>query len=257
MPLSQHYPVPERILVMGPPGASKSTGWLNIAKFAALTHSDAQFYVLDTDSAVPRMMTGYPTIQDRVHITNGYDWNDYMSFGKMVAKTARPQDWVVVDFIGNAWSTVQQHFVEGVFNKSVGDYFLFQRKASEKQLEGWTDWNVINALYRDWMNPLCFKGNYHLYCTAKGEPLSSDKKPTESKEVRNLFLPYGVKPAGQKDLPFAFHTLLLAGKSQIPGQPATWTLTTVKDRERVELSGSEVKNFAVDYLVNIGGWSMV
>jgi hypothetical protein len=242
---------------MGPAGASKTTGWLNVAKFSAITKSDAQFYVLDTDSAVPRMMTGYPTIQDRVHISRGYDWSDYKAFLAKIQREARPQDWVIIDFIGNAWTAVTQSFVESVFQKDIGDYFLFARKADEKALEGWTDWNVINAMYRQWINPLIFKGNYHLYATAKSEPLSSDKKPTESAAVRSLFLPYGQKPAGQKELPFQFHTLLLAGKTTTPGtQQTNYTLTTVKDRERVELKGAEVKNFTTDYLVNVGGWKV-
>jgi len=257
MPLSQPYAVPERILVMGPAGSSKTTALLNIAKFAALTKSDAQFYVGDSDSSLPRMMVGYPTIQDRVHITPLYDWPDYQSFGKLVAQKARPQDWVSVDFISNAWSAVQSHFVQSVFNKDMGDYFVFQRKADAKTLEGWTDWNVINAMYRDWIKPLIFKGRYNLYCTAMSETLSSDKKPTESKEVRSLFLPYGVKPSGQKELPFQFHTLLIAGKTTQPGTSTTkYTLTTVKDRERVELVGQEVTNFTIDYLQKVAGWQI-
>lgn len=256
MPLSQPYPVPERILVLGPAGSSKTTGLLNIAKFAALTGSDAQFYIGDSDSSLPRMMTGYPTIQDRVHITSLYDWNDYKSFGHLVAQRARSQDWVSVDFISNAWSTVQQQFVESIHGQGMGDYFVFQRKADKKTLEGWTDWNVINAMYRDWIKPLIFKGRYHLYCTAMADQLSGGNKPTEDKAVRDLFLPYGVKPAGQKELPFQFHTLLLAGKSQMVGQPVKYTLTTVKDRERQEVSGLQVTNFTMDYLVNIAGWQV-
>lgn len=256
MPLSQPYPIPERILVMGPAGSSKTTGLLNIAKFSALTGLDTQFYIGDSDGAIPRMMTGYPSIRDRVHITPLYDWLDYTSFGAYVAKVARPHDWVSVDFISNAWSTVQQYFVEGVHGKGMGEYFIFQRKADKKTLEGWTDWNVINAMYRDWIKPLIFKGRYHLYCTATADNLSGGNKPTEDKAVRDLFLPYGVKPAGQKELPFQFHTLLLAGKKQMVGQPVEYTLTTVKDRERRELVGQSVTNFTLDYLVNVAGWQV-
>jgi hypothetical protein len=256
MPLSQPYPVPERLLVFGPAGSSKTTGILNIAKFAALTQSDAQFYIGDSDGALPRMMTGYPTIQDRVHISPLYDWPDYVTFGKLVLSKARPQDWVSVDFISNAWSSVQSNFVESIHGKGMGDYFVFQRKADAKTLEGWTDWNVINAMHRDWLKPLIFKGRYHLYCTAMSDQLSSEKKPTESKEVRSLFLPYGVKPAGQKELPFQFHSLLLAGKSSSPVNGTQYTLTTVKDRERSEMTGKIINNFTMDYLVDIAGWKV-
>lgn len=257
MPLSQLYPVPERILVFGPAGSAKSTGWLNIAKFCALSGSNAQFYVLNTDDAIPRMMINYPSIQDRVHLTQGYDWPDFVTFGKNVAKLARPHDWVVVDFIGDAWPAVTEDFVQQVHGKDVGDYFLWQRKADEKALDGWKDYGgVINPRYFGWIKPLVFKGRYNLYATAKGDALSSDKKPTESSAVRNLFLPYGVKPVGQKELPFQFHTVLLAGKTQMAGKPAQYTLTTVKDRERSELVGQVVSNFAIDYLINVAGWQM-
>lgn len=253
--LSQPYPIPERILALGMAGAGKSSNWLNIAKFCAITKSDAQFHVLDTDQAIPRMMTGYPSIQDRVHIDIGYDWNDYKVWLLKVQRIAKPNDWVIVDFIGSAWQAVQQAYVESVFKKDLGDYFLFQRQASEKALEGWVDWNVINAMYRQWMNPLVYKGNYHLYCTAKSEPLSTGNKPTESKQTRSLFLPYGVKPVGQKDLPFQFHTVLIADRITLPTGDQR-IIMTVKDRERPEAKGAVIKNFATDYLVNIGGWTL-
>jgi AAA domain len=254
MPLQPSIQIPERILAFGPPGSGKTTNWLDIAKWAEQTGSDSQFYVLDTDFSVDRMLISYPEISKRVHISVGYDWDDYSTFLHLVSNKATPADWVVVDFIGSAWATVQSYFTEQVFKQDIADYFLQARKElgankSLSTLDGWTDWSVINALYKKWVNPLLFKGRYHLYATAKGDSLSSDKKPTEDASTRQLFLPLGVKPVGQKDLAFQFHTVLLTNRSR-----EARTITSVKDRERGELAGVPVKSFVMDYLVKVGGW---
>jgi hypothetical protein len=216
-----------------------------------LTQSPAKFYVLDSDFAVERMLVGYSELTN-LEITTAYDWPDYISFLSKVLRTAQPHDWVVVDFIGSAWEAVQSHFSQQVFHQDMGDYFLEARKKGQKALEGWTDWSVINPMYRQFINPLLYKGRYNVYCTAKSEALSSDKKPTETPDVRQLFLPYGSKPRGQKDLPYVFHTLLITGRDA----RGTRTLTTVKDRERPELAGQPVTSFTVNYLRDIGGWEL-
>lgn len=252
-PLHAPIPSPERILTFGPAGSGKTTAWLDIAKWSARTNSPAKFYVLDTDFAVERMLTTYPEIVPNVEVYSGYDWNDYIKFQKHVLTHAKAGDWVIIDFIGSAWDAVQQYFTEQVFKQDIGTYFLQARKEGQKALEGWTDWSVINPLYKQWVNPLLFKGRFHVYATAKSDELSSDKKPTESKDIRSMFLPYSVKPKGQKDLPYPFHTLLLTGRDA----RGTRTLTTVKDRERTEVKGLVLNSFTVDYLKGIGGWELV
>jgi hypothetical protein len=253
MPLHSPFSAQERILIYGPAGSGKTTAWLDIAKWSARTKSDARFYVLDTDFAVDRMVASYPEIHPNIVIQTGYDWNDYMAFQRNVLANARPHDWVIVDFVGTAWEAVQQHYIEEVFNKDIGDYFLYVRKASnEKGLEGWTDWSVINGLYRQWFNPLIFKSRANVLCTAKATPLSSDRNPTEDTTTRQTFLRYGVKPQGQKDLQYPFHTLLITGRDA----KGTRTISTVKDREREEVSGLAVASFTLDYLKNIAGWEM-
>ena len=255
VPLHPTDPAPERILTYGPAGSGKTTGWLNIAKFSTLTESPAQFYVIDTDFAVDRMLTGYPMLKN-VHLYPCFDWIEYTSALKTIQRIARPHDWVVVDFISNAWSAVQEYFVSEVFHKDIADYFLQARKEMDKgksftALEGWADWNVINAMYRKWANKLLFRGRYHLYATAKSDNLSSEKKPTEDAKTRELFARFQVKPVGQKDLPFVFHTVLLSGR-----EGDKRTLTAVKDRERAEVVGLEIKNFTTDYLVNVAGFKL-
>ena len=96
------------------------------------------------------------------------------------------------------------------------------------------------------------KGRYNVFATAKADQLSDARQPTEDQTTRQIFGKFNMKPVGQKDLPYQFHTLLLSGRDA----QGRWTLNTIKDRERAELSGKLVGNFALDYLKDIGGWSL-
>lgn len=275
MPLHAVEPAPERILALGPAGSSKTTGFLNICKFSHITKSPARFHIMDSDFAMDRMLTGYREIPFSIYgdpnfqnpdatliIYPVFEWREYTRAMDAITRTVRPGDWVAVDFISNAWSAVQEHYVSEVFHQDIGDYFLQVRKDLKSDakslgaLEGWVDYAVINPLYNKWINQLLYRGRHHVYCTAKIDNLSNEKKPTEDAQVRQLFARWGIKPVGQKNLPFQFHTLLLTGIRVEPGKPDAWTITTVKDREREKVSGLPVVNFTSDYLVNIAGWSL-
>jgi hypothetical protein len=242
-------------LSFGPAGSGKTTAWLDIAKWSARTGSPARFFVLDTDFSVGRMVGSYPEIHNTLDLSTGYDWKDYELFQKRVLQHATADDWVIVDFVGAAWSAVQESFVQQVFHQDIGNYFLQARKtlSAGAALDGWTDWSVINNMYYQWVRPLLFKGRYHVYATAQTDQLSSDKKPTEDSQTRGLLLPFGVKPKGQKELVYQFHTLLLTGRDPRTG---TRTITSIKDRERTEVSGQAVNSFTLDYLKAIAGWEL-
>lgn len=271
MALHPTDPAPERILAYGPAGSGKTTNLLNIAKFANLTKSPSRFFIGDSDFAMDRMIAGYPELtfsifgdpnfnnpDARVVIFPLFEWKDYERFLIEVRRAATPLDWVGIDFIGSAWTAVQEYYVNQVFHQDIGDYFLKVRKEISNDasklgaLEGWVDWAVINPIYKKWVNHLLFRGRYHLYATAKSDNLSSDRKPTEDSQTRQLFARYQVKPVGQKDLPFQFHTLLLTGR----GSNGDRTMTAIKDRERQEVSGTTITSFTTDYLVNIAGWKL-
>jgi hypothetical protein len=259
MTFAPTYPSRERILLFGPGGSGKTSATLHIAKLAAATSSPAHFFYGDSDDSVARML-GSDSYSSLTNLTIHplYTWDDYTDFAKRVLKDAGPDDWVTVDFIGTAWQAVQDHFTQEVFNKDIGDYFLEARKALSKgasalgALEGWTDWQVINALYRQWITPLLFRGRYHLLATAKVDSLSPSKSPTEDSSTRQLLSSFNSKPVGQKELIYQFHTVLLTGRN---GQ-GQYTLNTVKDRERSELRGHIHTNFALDYLKGVGGWHL-
>jgi len=254
MPFNPRLPIKERILDLGPAGSGKTSNFLHIARFLTATQTGSNFYIGDSDFAMERMLIDYPELIP--HIAGGihplYDWDDYIRFGQFAIANATPNDWICIDFIGSAWKAVQEFYVAQVFNRGIGDYFLAARKKEVAELEGWVDWSVINPLYQQWVMPLLFKSKAHIFATAKSDPLSGGNKPTEDKNVRSLFLEFGVKPVGQKDLPFQFHTVLISDRD-VRGNRL---INTVKDRQRPEVRGQLITNFAIDYLTNIAGWTV-
>ena len=252
MPFSPPFPFRERILDIGPAGSGKTSNFLHIARFLSLTQSQSRFFIGDSDFAMEKMLISYPEVHPYVSLHPLYDWEDYIRFGQVVLQSAGPNDWVCIDFIGSAWKAVQEYYVAQVFQRGIGDYFLAARKKEVAELEGWVDWSVINPLYQQWIMPILFKCRAHLFATAKSEALSSGNKPTEGKDTRSLLLPFSVKPVGQKDLPFQFHTFLISDRDP----QGRRLFSTVKDRERMEVRGQVVTDFAQDYLMAIAGWKV-
>ena len=248
MPFKPSIQIPERILDIGPAGSGKTSNLLHIARLAILTGTPTRFIIGDSDFAMQRMLIGYPEIIPYVEIHPLLEWEDYERFGQHAIKTAGPDDWIVVDFIGSAWKAVQDYYIRRVFHKDIGDYFLDLRETGKKESKTWDDnkWMVINPLYNRFVMNLLFRAKSHIFCTAKSEPLSGN----EGKQVLEMFQPFSCKPIAQKELAFQFHTVIVSGR----GVRGEWMISTAKDRQRVELRNQVVNDFAIDYLTNIAGW---
>ena len=242
----------ERILLIGPPGAGKSTAWLKIAQLAQTTQSPAQFWVGDTDLAVTRMLESeYPSLAN-VRLHTLFDWPDYMRFVDTVRQQSQPDDWVIIDLLDPAWEAVQSYYIQQVFGEDIDSFFLEHRKNMKKgegALDGWKDWGVINKMYKAFSNKLFFGIDRHILATAKVEKVSEQ----DTKEVRSIYGPYGVKPKGQKETSHAFHTVMLLTFAK----PGEWYINTIKDRGRAPYSGTLINNFALDYLIKVAGWKMM
>lgn len=252
--------ISERLLAIGHQGAGKSTGWLQIARFSLKTKSPARFYVVDTDFAIRHMLVGgYPELMEEnggnVVLREVYDWPQYMAGSKDIMHKVQPGDWIVIDMAGPAWSAVQDYFTNEVFHKDMGAYFLEVRKALKDgkrnlaAFEGFTDWVVVNALYGSWIQPLLFKSPAHVYTCAQITAINAEK---EDKGTKVLFGHFGVKPVGQKSLPYQHHTILIMSK----GGQDQYLLTSVKDRERQLLEGKQINNLVTGYLLPIAGWRL-
>lgn len=266
------FKVSERILVMGITGSGKSFMWLKMAE--QLREYGVKFYCLDTDNDIEYMIeTGFHGLNVKdggnVHVYPAYNWPSYEEgFNKIMNLGPRPQDWIVVDKINRAWSTVQNYYVHEVFKENPGQYFLEIRKkvaiaaknaAKDAKaptsimlegLDGWMDWSVINKLYDDWISPLVFQTRSHVYCATDVELI--DKKEKNA-EIRELFGQYGIRPAGQKSLGGQMHTIFLL-------KPGTdkWFISTIKDRSRDRgyFKDVQINSFLMQYLVMKAGWKL-
>lgn len=281
----------ERILSIGITGSGKSYQWLKIAQ--RLKPIGAKFRVVDTDNDITYMLyTQFPDLLPEnggnVYVCPAFDWPEYekavywiqqkkltpeqlSSMDKYLQSAyktpVKPIDWVVVDKSNNAWKTVQDYFVTGVFGDDPGEYFLEVRKKLHEAgdigksgkkatstilegLDGWKDWSVINKLYSDWINPIVYRVKCHVYATADVDSLDKNEKDPE---ILSLYGDLRIKAAGQKAIGGQMHTILLL----IPGDDR-WLVTTVKDRaNRQYFKKTPLVDLYTQYLFAKASWPLI
>jgi phage terminase small subunit len=240
----------ERILVFGPAGAGKSRAWLSIARH----FPSKQFYCIDSDDSIERMLMDEEFDgMTNVHVYNTTGWRESEQHLATIQGIIRPDDWIVADMLCSQWDFVQNFFVEQIFGKQKDEYFLEVRKtlkpgASKMEtLKGWIDWNVINALYQDWINSICYRMKSNVFLAAKGVSLG-DK---DEKEVVDLLSHIGIKPEGEKRNMFRVHTVLMLRRDK-----DNWIMSTVKDRARRYVERLQVRDFALQYGMAIAKWEI-
>jgi len=241
---------PERILALGSAGSGKTKGWLSIAQWAHKTKSPAKFYVIDSDEAMPRMMSGYPELTN-IEYLPVHTWDGYTDALDKFGPKLTADDWLIVDFIGSAWDAVQEWYVEQIYGADMGEFFMDARKKMKagSPLDGWKDYGVINRIYRSWMNQLVHATPGHKYLTAVSDPI----RDTDPSEIKARYSKVQVRPRGQKHLTHAVHTVLL----MLEPAAGRYFITTIKDRERQELTGQAVENdFVRTYLIPVAGWKL-
>jgi len=241
----------ERILVVGGPGSGKTWGWLKLAAY----FKDSQFYVIDSEIGAERSLQEFPNLRN-VHVYPVSEWKDYRDAQNEVAAKSTANDWIVVDMVDKAWSAVQRYFVDEIFSKEMGDYFLEARRKIKKDakslfggrdsaLKGWTDWVVINKLYEDFMLPIVYRYPANLYLATAGQPVSEE----DDKEVRSLYGPLGLRPSGQKNLAYQPDTVLFFMHAA-----DGYYMSTIKDRGgRKYLDKQKLYSFPIQYGA-IAGW---
>jgi hypothetical protein len=256
--LTSHDPAAERILALGLYGSGKTKSWADIAKWYRTSGTPGMFYVLDTDNTTLRTLTGYEGWEQNVVRQDVPDWETLTALTDEFFAKATQDDWLVIDSIDQAWTGVQDYYTEQVFGKDSADFFLQAKLAGQSGhplADGFgQNWQVINKLYQRWVGKV-IRWPGHVYaCTpsqAVVEPNASGKGG-DSREIRETFGRYGVRPAGQKALGFQFHTVLLM---QSPSRDE-WKITSVKDRSRELLVGAPNLDFVVSYLLPVGGWEI-
>lgn len=258
----------ERILIYGESGSGKSSAWVSIADFVAKTRSPAVLHVLDTDHAWEAMSD--PSFKERV-VAHNVDVGDFKTWTPLlrdIRKELKPDDWLIVDMIDKAWTGAQSWFWESVSGESdLGNVYLRSRTDDNVDIGGayGANWGDINRLYDSFMSML-ISAPCHILAVTPADLIYVDKRsglPANANDTDIIRFKY--KPAGQKRLRHAFHTVLLAREiCNIKGD-SEWNLTTVKERgpigkgKRVELKGEPVTagmGFVGAYLVKIAGWKL-
>lgn len=245
----------ERILTFGVQGVGKSNAILTVAKKCP----DTTFYVIDTDysESYARALDSEYEGLTNVEITrvSPDDWEDMIPAIEQISAKMGEDDWLIFDSMSPTWEAVQEWFIEKVHGQDIDDYFMEVRMKKENTkgkdskalgaLEGWMDWPVINKVYfKLYKRLMAIPG--HLYMTAEQVAVNDD----EGREIKGLFGPYGVKPKGQKKLGHLPQTVLLLTKNRA----GEYAITTIKDRNRVELENEPVQDFMRDYMVKVAGW---
>jgi|SRR5215469_446804 len=237
----------ERILLMGGWGVGKSTAIADIAQ-----NIEGRMFVVDTTYEAERNFDGLSNVvADTVR-----DWDDYLTGVRKATIKGGPDDWLAVDRIDPVWDAAQNGFIEKVFGKTADDWFLeYRKESSGHPLAGeyGMNWAVIKKMYGAFMTEVMrFKGN--VVVTARADQITvpnRDGTGGDSQEVRMVFEKYGVKPAGEKNLGFLFHTVLLMAEPK----PGEWTYTTVRDRNREQRKSQPVEHgFVAAYLMPVAGW---
>ena len=254
MKLETRTRAPERILLYGDPGSGKSKCGVDIAK---VTTGD--MYVIDTDYSASWYRSleaeGNERLEDRVHVTvvGPDDWPAQLAAVRAAVEKAGEGDWIVLDSATPTWLAVRTLYIT---KKWGDDFFDFFTAANDNKMgEVEMNWNAVNSEYAKLYRTI-FSTPAHVLLTAEADALqgpSSSGKVREDRAMKSMFQQIGFKPKGQKTLAYTPHTVLWLNKTRV----GEYHMTTAKDRERREMEGVEVKDFARDYLMRVAGWRPV
>lgn len=245
----------ERILNYGPEGAGKT-----YAAFCVMDKTPGKAWYLDSDQTVMPYLDGerFSHLQDKMEFAEPFDLGEGLEFVEKARQNGGQDDWLVIDRADWVWDAAQEEFSDKVFGTDIDEHMLTYRQSWENQkdknkagnpFDGFTDWTVIKKRHQRFMkNVLRFPGHVMM--------IAAEKKIIEGMEDGNTVRAYGgegYKPAGEKNNGHLVRSVL-----RLQGNNAkTWRVRTVKDREREQLDGVMLGDFALDYLVAVGGWQML
>jgi len=255
----------ERIVSYGAQAAGKTRSWLDVARMHQLRGSDARFWVFDSDDAVGDMIYG-ERFRDlnNIEVLTCVRWEDFRDgLDKMKANVRPYLDWIVCDLADKAWSSCTENYVMDAYGCTMQQLLVRQRHETEAAgakpkspndphrsrfggLEG-EEWVEINSMYLPWAQDIFLNVKTHVYFAC---PLGNVDERADA-QTKEMYGRFGMKPVGNKHLGYQARTVLLFqrfGEQRV--------MTTVKDRERVELQGAPIGDFSISYLKTVGNWAL-
>jgi len=268
-------PAKEKINVFGTPGIGKTHQLFNIALWHQRLGSDALFYGINTDTSweVLHANPEFEELRNLVYTSEGFPtYQDALSLAKSYHKRLRPQDWLCSDLNDAIWGLVSdeaaaaQAKAKGLDITDMGDLWSDKGGGNDYPLKGW-DWGFPNARYRQYANNLFVLGPGHRFIISNQADIVQPTAKMEAqedkvtKEVRAMFKHLGVKPAGQKEDPSRWNTILHIDSA---GEHANkWATGKERWGNRKHLGrkmqGGSVfdvpfEDFFMEYMVEIAGW---
>lgn len=280
----------ERILLMGVQGTGKTYAALTIAEkckgdtFFYIDNDNSAGRLLETEFDELGVReeweideNGNMTAVDDFIDPNGSiilyhcnTWEANVAALNDATKRAKRTDWLFIDSLTTLWTDIAAWFAETVYGKRMDRYFIEVRlkrqeereaaanakKKGKKQkapttlgaFEGWMDYAVINPVFKAEVSNILKVPPCHLVATAEVKSLGDEDK--KDKELRDMFGPYGVRPAGQKRTGHDVQTVILLTKHR----NGEFSATTIKERGRDTFEQDEIGKFGMDYLVKVAGW---
>jgi len=281
----------ERILVGGAPGSGKTYGWLTIAQAFPNLH----FHVLDPEDGVDRTRIGFPDPEHPAELKNITYYSVPVWLGRVdpetpgskdrfvggvtgaferIKREVKPGDWIIVEALGALWDMAQDGFVGAIWDKGIGEYFLERRRLQAEQekaimegkskgkvssrleaLDGWKDWSVIKRLHNsDVIVPICTQLPVHSYFTTSLSVISPSEARREEPELQALYKDTLIRPDGEKRNLFRVQSAFKFSGNRRDGFVMSTFLKEWSNRRWVE--NLPLHNFALQYLVGIGGWKL-
>ena len=265
----------EKILVYGDWGSGKSYARNRLIGALRASGSDAKVFVIDTDDTRDRALDAYGDgFLEHVEWAYVNAWEDWLEAAERFAAKIGPDDWLVIDRIDLAWAAAQDYYVRRVFGVDSAEFFLqfaadleanprFSKDGNRitegSPLAGahGQRWDHIKRTYAQFVSNALFPRTTvkertwghpgHVLACAGEKDVNREKDDAQTVSAYGGF---GKKPAGEKNLPSQFHSVLW-----LSGVPGDWRYSTGREREgREYVRGAGMGDFVLTYLVGVAGW---
>lgn len=248
---------PERILMFGEGGSGKTSAVLNMARYMPYVN----FWVQDTDISFAYdrgLALEYPDVDERgnVHVFQASDWEEFKAnTAEILAQADSRKDVLVIDNGTFPWQWVQDSHIQAMYGVDL-DTFLSDLKKQygkdskeyAKQLAEGMQWPIINKKFHQGFYKVIHGWKSHCIVIAQAKSLKGEK----DEDMLTQFKVHGAMPKGQGDLAYIMRTNIL----MLDRGKGKWAMSTTKDQGHDKVEKMPVEEFALDYLVAIGGWEV-